>query len=229
MVTKVFPVIHYETVRQALDNAAIAERCGCPGVFLISMDGRDDELDQAIMAVKFRFTGLKVGGNFLSLGPLEALQRCLDLEIDATWTDKPGVTSAGANADAHAIRDLLLANPEHAFFGSVAFKYQAPERDPAKAALNAFELGMIPTTSGAATGVAVDTTKLATMKGALGAAPLALASGVSPENAHLFIPHVDYFLVSTHISETPDSPMLSESKLRALMAVVNGAMPLTKP
>jgi hypothetical protein len=223
MVTKVMPVIHYDTVRQALDNAAIVDRCGCPGVFLISMDGRDDELDQAIMAVKHRFPNLRVGGNFLSLGPLDALKRCLDLEIHATWSDKPGVTSAGANDDALAIRNLLLENPDHDFFGSVAFKYQRAEPDPAKAAVNALDLCMIPTTSGAATGVAADVEKLAKMKTALGINPLALASGVSPDNAHLFIPHVDYFLVSTHISETPDSPMLSETKLRALMAVVNAA------
>jgi hypothetical protein len=222
MVTQVFPVIHYDTIRQALDNAAIAERCGCPGVFLISMDGRDDELDQAIMAVKHRYTNLKVGGNFLSLGALDALKRCLDLEIDATWVDSPGVNSAGAADKAFAIRDLLLQNPGHRFFGSVAFKYQAPERDPAKAALNALQLGMIPTTSGTATGVAADTEKLATMKRALGANPLGLASGVSPENVHLSIPYVDYIMVSTHISETPDSPMFSEQKLQALMAVVNG-------
>lgn len=222
MVTKVIPVIHYDTVAQALANAAIAERCGCESVFLISMDGRDDELDQAILAVKYRYTNLKVGANFLSQGPLAALKRSLELEIDATWTDRPGVTSVGANADALAIKDLLLAHPGHSFFGSVAFKYQPTERDPAKAALNALALGMIPTTSGAATGIAADTSKLTTMKEALGANPLALASGVSPENAHLFTPFVDYFLVSTHISETPYSPMLSEQKLQALMSVVNG-------
>lgn len=222
MSTQVYPVIHYETIRQALDNAAIVERCGCPGVFLISMDGRDDELDRAIMAVKYRFTGLKVGGNYLSLRPLEALKRCLEMDISATWTDRPGVSSAGVTDEALAISKLLEQHPEHQFFGSVAFKYQAPELFPAKAAVAAAQLGMVATTSGAATGQAADVAKLAEMKAALGNSPLALASGVSPENAHLFIPHVDFFLVSTHIAMSPTSPMLSEEKLRALMAVVNG-------
>lgn len=225
MQTQVWPVIHYKTIRQALDSAAIVERCGCPGVFLISMDGRDDELDQAIMAVKSRYTRLKVGGNFLSLPPLEALTRCLELEIDATWTDRPGVTSFGANAEALQIRKVLTQHPEHRFFGSVAFKYQAPELFPAQAAVAAANLGMIATTSGAATGEAADVAKLRMMKEALGTSPLALASGVSPDNAHLFVPHIDYFLVSTHISMSPMSPMLSEEKLRALMAVVNGEAP----
>lgn len=221
MKTQVFPVIHYNTVQQALHNAAIADQCGCPGVFLISMDGRDDELDQAIIAVKSRFPNLKVGGNFLSLPPLEALKRCLDLRIDATWTDRPGVTSFGANDAALEVSKLLAEHPGHQFFGSVAFKYQAAERFPAQAAVAAANLGMIATTSGAATGEAADVAKLAEMKAALGTQPLALASGVSPDNAHLFMPYVGYFLVSTHISMSPTSPMLSEDKLRALMAVVN--------
>jgi hypothetical protein len=225
MKTQVWPVIHYNTVRQALDNAAIAERCGCPGVFLISMDGRDDELDQAIMAVKSRYPKLKVGGNFLSLPPLAALTRCLELDIDATWTDRPGVTSFGPNDEALEISTVLAQHPEHQFFGSVAFKYQAPEPHPAQAALAAADQGMIATTSGAATGEAADVAKLRLMKDALGASPLALASGVSPDNAHLFVPYVDFFLVSTHISMSPTSPMLSEEKLRALMAVVNTKAP----
>lgn len=222
MTTQVWPVIHYDTIPQALANAAIAERCGCPGVFLISMDGRDDELDQAIMAVKHRFTELKVGGNFLSLSPSAALARCLELGIDATWTDRPGVTSFGPNLEALEISKVLEQHPQHKFFGSVAFKYQAPEHSPAQAALAAANLGMIATTSGVATGEAADVKKLSQMKASLSALPLALASGVSPENAHLFTPYVDYFLVSTHISESATSPMLSEGRLQALMSVVRG-------
>jgi hypothetical protein len=222
MKTQVFPVIHYNTIRQSLDNAAIAERCGCPGVFLISMDGRDDELDQAIMAVKYRFTNLQVGANFLTLGPLAALTRSLELDINATWTDRPGVNSTGPSTEALAVGERLRKNPDHQFFGSVAFKYQAPERFPAQAAIAASNQGMIATTSGPGTGEAADVSKLADMKESLGALPLALASGVSPDNVHLFLPYVDYIFVATHISESPTSPMLSEAKLRALMAVVNG-------
>lgn len=217
--TQVWPVIHYETIRQALDNAAIVARCGCPGVFLISMDGRDDELDQAIVAVKARFPELKVGANFLTQGPLAALERCLDLDIDATWSDRPGVASFGPNEEALQIAALLAVHSEHMFFGSVAFKYQKAEPFPAQAGVAAAGLGMIATTSGPATGEAVDVSKLAVMKAALGDQPLGLASGISPENAHLFTPYVDYFLVATHVSESPTSPMLSEDKLRALLKV----------
>lgn len=230
VVAQVWPVIHYDTIRQAQYNAAMAEHCGCPGVFLISMDGRDDELDQALMAVKSTFPRLKVGANFLSLGPLEALARSLEMSLDATWTDRPGVTSGDTSDTAIEVAWLLAEHPEHLYFGSVAFKYQAIELFPSKAAVEAAKLGMIATTSGTATGVAIDVAKLAAMRAALesnslhGAGKLALASGVSPENAHLFTPYVHYLLVSTHISESPDSPMLSEQKLRALLTVVHGGV-----
>ncbi len=217
--TQVLPVIHYQTIRQALDNAALVARCGCPGLFLISMEGEDDELDQACISVKGNFPQLRVGANFLTQSAEAALQRSLDLGLDATWTDKPGVTSFGANEAALRISAVLRQHPQHQFFGSVAFKYQAPERFPPQAAVAAANLGMVATTSGAATGVAADVDKLRAMKAALGDHPLALASGVSPDNASQFVPYVDFFLVSTHISETPDSPMLSEAKLRALLKV----------
>lgn len=218
--TKVYPVLHYKTIQQSLDNATTAVNCGCPGVFLISMDGEDDELDQAIMAIKYRFPDLKVGGNYLTLSPLAALKRCLEMEIAATWADKPGVSSRGVTAEADEIAKLLKENPEHKFFGSVAFKYQAHDPDPVKAALDATRLGMIATTSGAATGVAADVDKLRLMKAALGNNPLGLASGVSPENAGIYAPYVDYILVSTHVSTSPNSDILCPEKLTRLMQVV---------
>lgn len=231
MTTKVLPVIHFLTVQQALDNARIARDAGCPGVFLISMDGRDDDLDQAIMAVKHRFTDLYVGANFLTQSPLAALKRSLDLEIHATWSDRPGVTSFGPNHEALEIAKLLDANPGHDFFGSIAFKYQAPERFPDQAAVAAANQGMIATTSGDATGVAADPEKLKGMRAALdkhyakaGFRPsLALASGITPENAHLYLDSTTHFLVSTGICNPGDFYNFSAERLAALMAVVTQA------
>lgn len=229
MTTKVLPVIHYLSVQQALDNAALAKRCGCPGVFLISMDGRDDELDQAIMAVKYRNPDLYVGANFLSQTPLKALHRSLELGIQATWVDYAGVSGFGPNQQALDIAKVLDANPGHDFFGAVAFKYQPVEKFPVEAAIVAAKQGMIATTSGAKTGHAPDPAKLRGMREGLNRAfasanyrpALALASGVTPENAHQYLDSTTHFLVSKGISESEHQ--FSEEKLRALMAVVNSA------
>src|SRR5438477_29238 len=58
------------------------------------------------------------------------------------------------------------------------------------------------TTSGPGTGQAAAPDKLRRMKEALGVTPLAIASGVTPENVGGYLPWVDCFLVATGISRT---------------------------
>ncbi len=181
---QVWPVIHLSTPELAFRNADIAQRCGAAGVVLIHMDGQDDAIDPVAFKLKRRHPGLKVGVNYLSLPAPVALVRSLGLGLDATWTDRPGVRSAGADESVEAVTPVLRMNPGHLFFGSVAFKYQLPERDPARAAVRAHGLGMIPTTSGPATGVPPSPEKLYGMRKALGDAPLAVASGITPDNAY---------------------------------------------
>ena len=58
------------------------------------------------------------------------------------------------------------------------------------------------TTSGSGTGQAAELEKIRRMKAALGEAPLAIASGITPENVADFLPHTDCFLVATGISRS---------------------------
>jgi uncharacterized protein len=178
---QVWPVIHLAGRELALKNAAIAARCGAAGVFVISMDGRDDDIDPVAAEIKAEFPDLKVGVNYLTLPASVALIRSMVLGMDATWSDKPGVRSDRITDGAFETAGLLAARPQHLFFGSVAFKYQPVDTDPGAAATSALQLGMIPTTSGEATGQAPAVAKLRGMRNALGAGPLALASGVTPE------------------------------------------------
>lgn len=158
-------------------------------------------------AIRKSFPHLLLGANFLSMSAVTALEKSLELGLNATWTDRPGIRSDRvAPTVPERITPLLRAHPEHVFFGSVAFKYQALDTDPAQAALHAFGHGMVPTTSGEATGVAADLSKIESMHKALSAAhphaPLALASGLTPENLQDFRPFISHALVSTGISST---------------------------
>jgi hypothetical protein len=58
------------------------------------------------------------------------------------------------------------------------------------------------TTSGPGTGLEAHRGKIATMKGAIGDFPLAIASGITPENANDYLDLADCFLVATGISDT---------------------------
>jgi hypothetical protein len=199
---KVWPVIHLGTHRQAMDNALIANTCGCEGVFVISMDGRDAEVIPVARAIKERFPELKVGINLLGSGADEALALSVQAGLDATWTDTPGVGSEGSKELGLRLQKALIQAPAHLFFGSVAFKYQKHEDNPGVAAQNAWALGMIPTTSGEATGQAPSVEKLSVMKTAVGSGPLGVASGIDPSNIGELGQHVSHILVSTGISKS---------------------------
>jgi hypothetical protein len=196
----VLPVIHYLDDVLALENATVAFAAGASGVFVIAMEGDDAPVIPVARVIKARWPDKLVGVNLLESAPAEALEASLAAGLDATWTDRPGVTSDYLGAEAFRVSERLKSAPNHLFFGSVAFKYQALERHPDIAARRAKALGMIPTTSGAATGEAPTPEKTDLMKAAIGETPLALASGITPANVELFLPSTTYFLVATGIS-----------------------------
>ena len=214
----VLPVIHYLDDGLALENAAIAFEAGASGVFVISMEGEDEPVVPAARLIKDRWPDKLVGVNLLTMSSTEALECSLAAKLDATWTDRPGVSSGYIGSEAFRVAERLKAFPAHRFFGSVAFKYQAFEPQPDVAARRAVALGMIATTSGVATGIAPDLDKLTAMKQALGENSLAVASGITPENVESFLASVSWFLVATGIST--DEHHLDAARCRDLIAKV---------
>jgi len=200
----VMAVIHYRDDETAMRNADLARRYGCAGVFLIEMDGRDWKVDPVCLAIKSAWPDLLVGANRLSAMPWEAVATDAALGLDASWVDNPGASSAGPGPYADRVEVALEAaratNPDFRFFGSVAFKTQPREDDPGAAALVAASRGWIATTSGPATGVPPEPAKLAAMRASVGDAPLAVASGIDPDNVADLGGYVDWILVSTGVS-----------------------------
>jgi predicted TIM-barrel enzyme len=74
------------------------------------------------------------------------------------------------------------------------------------------------TTSGPGTGQAAHVEKIRTMKAALGDFPLAIASGITPENVKDYLPFSDCYLVATGISDSFEE--LNPDRVRALVNTV---------
>jgi len=74
------------------------------------------------------------------------------------------------------------------------------------------------TTSGPGTGEAASVSKIRAMKAALGDFPLAIASGITPENVGPYLGVADCFLVATGISA--DFSDFDPLRIRALMQIV---------
>jgi len=222
MQTKIIPVIHYRSDELALENAQIAFDAGAAGVFLINMNGPDRLLAPVARVIKERWPDKLVGINYLRLGAAEAVTRNIADGLDMTWTDEQlTYTRLDSYVGAERVRDAAAQQPGHLVFAGVAFKHQDDEPRPDLAALAALKYGFVPTTSGPATGVAAEVAHVAGIRAALGDAPLAIASGITPENVEQFAPHLSHILVASGVSSS--FYQLDFEKLYRLGAIVHRA------
>lgn len=224
----VLPVIHHLNSHLSIEQAKLAMACGADGVFVISHHNKDLDVVSVAKAIKASHPDHLIGINLLNHDGESALNLGLEAGLDAVWDDSPGVCSTGISTQAKAISERLKSNNIE-FFGSVAFKYQPIEPEPGKAAVLAATLGMSPTTSGSGTGRAPELEKITSMRAALNELnpelPLAIASGMTPDNVELFVPHLTHILVATGVSL--DEHHFCEKTLRDFIAKVRASRPVT--
>jgi predicted TIM-barrel enzyme len=224
----VTPVIHVLDLEQSARNVAVAVEAGAAGVFLINHDFEKERLLPIIRGVRERWPGLWLGVNFLAVTGRDAFPVLGRLEaegcpVDAYWADDARMDEreeVQAEADEIA-RVRTESGWTGMYFGGVSFKKQRPV-DPAlnrRSAEIALPFMDVVTTSGIATGHEAEDTKIADFRAGLGDAPLALASGVTPENAARYGSDVDCFLVATGINREGDFYNIDPARLDALLAV----------
>jgi len=222
------PVIHVIDLDQAARNVAVAVRAGAAGVFLINHDFEAERLLPILRGVRERWPGLWLGVNFLAVTGRDAFPVLGQLEsqgcpIDAYWADDARMDErAKMQTEAEEIARIRAESGwTGMYFGGVAFKKQRPV-DPAqhrRSAGIARPFMDVVTTSGIATGHEAEDSKIAEFRAGLGDAPLALASGVTPENADRYGRDVDCFLVATGINRAGDFYNIDPARLDALLAV----------
>lgn len=214
-------VIHVENTDQAIRNARIAKEEGADGVFLINHQIPAQLLLDCFDQVKQSFPSLWIGLNFLDLNPLETLPM-LPRNAAGIWIDNAGIYEEEPNpvrlAQSFA-KNRNIYKHQCLYFGGVAFKYQGSTKDPARAAKLAIPFVDVITTSGDGTGIAADVEKIQLMKEAIGNHPLAIASGITPENVTEYMPHADCFLVATGVSYSHTE--LNPTRVRKLAQIIS--------
>lgn len=197
----ILPVIHVESADQALRNAEIARRAGCDGLFLINHAGSCADLLTIHHDLTTEFPGWWIGINCLDLAPVSVFKE-ISQEVDGVWVDNAGIDeSSQAQGVAERIAQAQRESGwQGLYFGGVAFKYQRQVADLERATKLATGYMDVITTSGPGTGQAAHVAKIRTMRKAAGECPLAIASGIAPENAHQYVGIADCFLVATGIS-----------------------------
>lgn len=217
----VLPVIHVASEAQAIRNAEIAWSAGCDGIFLINHGIGHGELLAIHAAVAARGPGRWIGVNCLDLDPGSAFA-ALNGRVDGLWVDNARIDERTTDQPAADAIDRARRSSGWGglYFGGVAFKYQRQVDDLGTAARSARPYLDVVTTSGPGTGQAANHQKIADLKAALGDFPLAIASGITPENVASYLPIADCFLVATGISRDFDE--LDPVRVRALVEAVRG-------
>lgn len=196
----ILPVIHVESLEQAHRNAHIAREAGVDGVFLINHGMADEALLAIHESVADAHSGWWVGVNCLGLSP-EQVFGAVSGKVAGVWVDNAGIEE---DQEGQPYADYVSAvRKSHApgclYFGGVAFKYQRHVDDLEAACRVSARYMDVVTTSGPGTGHTAEVEKIRRMKQALGTTPLAIASGITPENVGDYLTVADSFLVATGI------------------------------
>lgn len=225
-----FPVIHVVDAEQIAINVQIARDAGSPGVFLINHDFHYKEFLPLIRETRSRFPDYWIGVNFLAVTGKQAFPILAELghagsPVDAYWADDARIDEqAATDAQTEAAEILEIKKScgwGGMYFGGTAFKKQrevAP-KDYAQSARIASDYMDVVTTSGIATGHSADLGKINTFREACEETPIALASGITPENVQDYLPFIDATLVATGINKEDDFYNIDPSRLNKLLQV----------
>ena len=222
----ILPVIHVLDTQQTASNIDKLINAGIKGCFLINHDFDVDTFLPIIRSIRRSYRDFWIGLNFLAVSGLVAFPILAALEqddcrVDAYWADDARIDErVDAQAEAEAIAQIRRdCGWGGLYFGGTAFKKQRPVRpeDYAASATIAGQHMDVVTTSGVATGNAADVTKLAVFRAALPDTPIALASGITPENAADYA-MVDCFMVATGINIKDDFYNIDPARLCDLIA-----------
>ena len=229
--TVVTPVIHVVDTEQVLQNIDVASGEGAHGVFLINHDFGVDEFLPIVRAVRALAPDLWLGLNFLAVTgkrafPILGTLQTEGCRIDAYWADDARIDerlSAEDQPEAQEIADIYASSGWRGlYFGGTAFKKQReidPQHYGSSAAIAARFMDVV-TTSGVATGQEADTSKISTFRRSVGETALALASGITPDNAPSYR-DVDCFLVATGINHDGDFYNIDAQRLARLMKIAD--------
>jgi len=218
----VLPVVHVESEHQARRNTDLARQAGADGVFLINHFSGCEDLLAIHHKIYEDHPDWWIGVNCLDLDPPEVFQ-AVDERVSGIWVDHAGIDE---RADEQPLAEEASAARERSgwtglYFGGVAFKYQRPVEDLARAARLAVRDMDVVTTGGPGTGIAAAREKIVAMKEAAGGFPLAIASGITPENVGDYLDVADCFLVATGISRSFTE--LDPIRLRTLIEQVGAS------
>ena len=214
------PVIHPVSKATALSSIKTAVESDADGIFLINQGMSISQVLDFIPEIHRLYQNLWIGVNLLGSPPEDVLDLIVNLPVGGIWSD---------NADIDEQSDIQPSGERFQnarqktgwkglYFGGVAFKYQreVPASLLPDAARKASHWMDVITSSGPGTGYAASVDKAMSLRSGAETHPLALASGVSPENVAGFLPFIDAYLVASEIETEKYSGILVPERTKLL-------------
>lgn len=224
----VTPVIHVLDVAQTSHNIDIAVDAGVAGIFLINHDFPVDQFLPIVREIRKRYPELWLGLNFLAVTGEHAFPVLGNLHrencrIDAYWADDACIDEHASVQDqtqARRIEQVRSCSGWDGFYlGGTCFKKQrevSPENYGSSASVATHFMDAV-CTSGLATGIEAETDKIKVFREHIGEHVLALASGITSENATNYAADVDCFMVATGINLDGDFYNIDKQRLARLL------------
>ena len=221
------PVIHPTSKETALGSIQTAVEAGADGIFIINQGMSTSQVLAFIPEIHRQYPSLWIGVNLLGTEPEEVIGLVANLPVGGIWSDNAGIDERSKNAQPAGERFRQARQRSGwtgLYFGGVAFKYQreVPAALLPDAARNARPWIDVITSSGPGTGYAASVEKAKALRAGADVHPLALASGVSPENVAGFLPYVDAYLVASEIETEKYSGILVPERTQLLAARIHG-------
>ncbi len=219
------PVIHVLDEPRTAANIEILMTVGAHGCFLINHDFRAAELVPIVRTIRMEFPSLWIGVNLLGVSAPDAFYMLADLQqtgcrVDGYWSDNAQIDHTVIEQErATAIDEARhLSGWNGLYFGGVAFKYQrtVPIESHRSVARVASRHMDIITTSGPGTGEPASPDKVIAFRDGAGDHPIAVASGITPENARAYR-EADCFIVATGINKPGNFYDIDEDRLKMLL------------
>ena len=222
----VLPVIHVLDEARTAENIRTLMEVGAHGCFLINHDFLAVELVSIVQNIRQKFPSLWMGVNFLGISAPKAFDMLADLQkrgcrIDGYWSDDAQIDEFASDQDrATKIYEARCSSGwDGLYFGGVAVKYQRiveAESYQSVAAIATQFMDVI-TTTGPGTGYAAAPEKIEAFRRGAGDHPIAVASGITPENAHLYR-DADCFIVATGINKLGNFYDIDADRLSKLLS-----------
>lgn len=214
------PVIHPVSEATAVASIEVAVQSGADGIFLIDQGMSASEVLDFVPRVRRRHEKLWIGVNLLGFRPEDVLAQIAGLPVGGIWSDNANIDE---ESEAQPAGEQFRQARQRfgwtgLYFGGVAFKYQrrVPDARLPEAARRAIPWMDVITSSGPGTGDAATVEKARALRSGAGVHPLALASGVSPENVEGFLPYVEAYLVASEIETAKYSGVLVPERAKRL-------------